>query len=216
MVLSWDKSLVDDANPVGDAYPYNYIYKIRSTCFETKSILGDQPFLLKSIELKYSASISDFRKFFFQCVSNSSWAHEAHLVIAAPITDDLLRKELQKLGNSFGVGVTTFNITEEAIDNLPPAQELLDKDQQGEYTINLDEFLSNINKDIIQEPQRRTRLDWTYIDDIKITLKDFRNLFDCWIGMCLHQRWVMPIDRCRPILNNPGYSELRNRYPYEE
>lgn len=56
-------------------------------------------------ELKIKLKMSNLTEYFFQAVSNSSWANEAWLV-AAVIDDDIdFIEELQRLNQAFGVGI---------------------------------------------------------------------------------------------------------------
>jgi len=65
-----------------------------------------------SFELKISLDFPTLREYFFQAVSNSSWAHEGYLV-AADISDDQeFRKELSRLSQSFGIGVIHLDVDE--------------------------------------------------------------------------------------------------------
>lgn len=67
---------------------------------------------LYSFEVKVSLDFLTLREFFFQAVSNSSWAHEAYLV-AVQIRDDLeFFAELTRLSQSFGIGVIQLDPTE--------------------------------------------------------------------------------------------------------
>jgi uncharacterized protein len=71
---------------------------------------------LYSFEVKISLDFPTLREFFFQAVSNSSWAHEGYLA-AVDIDDDPdFRAELTRLSQSFGIGVIQLN-TSEAVDS---------------------------------------------------------------------------------------------------
>jgi hypothetical protein len=79
---------------------------------EIRKATGDSPFNLISTELKINISLNDFRECFFQCVSNSKWANEAHLVIARKVDDAILARDLKKLGATHGVSIYSFNFDE--------------------------------------------------------------------------------------------------------
>jgi hypothetical protein len=67
---------------------------------------------LYSFEVKISLDFPTLREFFFQAVSNSSWAHEGYLV-AVDIDDDPdFRAELTRLSQSFGIGVIQLDTTD--------------------------------------------------------------------------------------------------------
>jgi hypothetical protein len=66
---------------------------------------------LYSFELKISLDFATLREYFFQAVSNSSWAHEGYLVAVNIDEDSDFRVELVRLSQSFGIGVIQLSIT---------------------------------------------------------------------------------------------------------
>ncbi len=73
---------------------------------------GALPARLYSFEVKISLDFPTLREYFFQAVSNSSWAHEGYLA-AVDIDDDPdFRAELTRLSQSFGIGVIQLNTSE--------------------------------------------------------------------------------------------------------
>ena len=62
-----------------------------------------------SFEMKKVVDISHLREYYFQAVSNSSWAHEGYLVALKIADDEDLRSELRRLNNAFGIGVIELN-----------------------------------------------------------------------------------------------------------
>ena len=73
-----------------------------------KSINRVDTFKLSSYELKKEINNdSDLKKAFFQAVSNSSWANYGYLV-AFEFSDSLL-EEMERLNQSFGIGVIELN-----------------------------------------------------------------------------------------------------------
>lgn len=67
-----------------------------------------------SFELKKDLTFSNLRQYYFQAVSNSSWAHEGYLVIGNLAEDSDLIDELRRLNNAFGIGLIKMNF--ESID----------------------------------------------------------------------------------------------------
>ena len=64
-----------------------------------------------SFEMKKAITISKVREYYFQAVSNSSWANEGYLVAAEIDEDDKdLLRELSLLNNLFGIGVIKLDI----------------------------------------------------------------------------------------------------------
>jgi len=64
---------------------------------------------LFAFEMKIQLNFSNLRQSFFQAVSNTSWAHEGYLVCLKLDEDRDFINELQRLSNSFGIGVIKLN-----------------------------------------------------------------------------------------------------------
>ncbi|WP_298707358.1 HTH domain-containing protein [Chitinophaga sp.] len=67
---------------------------------------------LFSFEIKIEITLSNLRQYFFQAVSNSSWANEAYLVVAKIEDDEALTDEIRRLNNAFGIGIIKLNPTD--------------------------------------------------------------------------------------------------------
>ncbi|BCX78607.1 HTH domain-containing protein [Campylobacter sp. 19-13652] len=73
------------------------------------------PVVLYSFELKKSVSLGELREYYFQAVSNSSWANEGYLVACEFDESDTELMELaSKLNASFGIGIISLDIDEPA------------------------------------------------------------------------------------------------------
>lgn len=72
-------------------------------------ILKVNPYKLYSFELKKELNFSNLREYYFQAVSNSSWAHEGYLVVLNLSDDTDLMDEIRRLNNAFGIGVIRLN-----------------------------------------------------------------------------------------------------------
>lgn len=155
---------------------------------EVKRSLGEQPFRIASVELKVELTLSNFREYFFQCVSNSKWAHLAHLVIATPVLDALLVQELRRLGGSYGVAVSAFPFTRAELAALPGASELLAMSEEAFEKLAADRSPTSIASGV-----HRSELDWDHIRDMRVQSPDFRNLFD-WIARCLRDSKAYTIE----------------------
>jgi len=75
-------------------------------------LLDNNSIRLFSFELKKSLTKSNYREAFFQAVSNSSWSHEGYLVAADITQDDDLLAELQRLSQSFGIGIIHLHLSD--------------------------------------------------------------------------------------------------------
>jgi hypothetical protein len=77
---------------------------------QLSSAVGNTSVKFISFELKRNLSLSNLREYFFQTVSNSSWANEAYIVAANISEDTDFHTELRRLSSSFGVGVIRLNV----------------------------------------------------------------------------------------------------------
>jgi hypothetical protein len=115
--------------------------------------LGSPAVKLISFELKRQVNLTTLREYFFQTVSNSSWANESYLV-AAEFSDNVdFRNELARLSNSFGIGVIYLDIEDpNSSEILFPARfrENLDWETINKLTMNSDfkRFLDRIKTDV--------------------------------------------------------------------
>ncbi len=64
---------------------------------------------LFSFELKINLNFTNLREYFFQAVSNSSWANEGYLVVLKLDEDPTLVDEIRRLNNAFGIGLIKLN-----------------------------------------------------------------------------------------------------------
>ena len=125
---------------------------------ELNRISGNNALRLYSFELKKSLNRSNYRESYFQSVSNSSWAHEGYLVTADLTEDEHLLSELERLNQSFGIGIIELKL--EDIDSsrvLFPAKSKANLDWE---TMNK---LAESNEDFRK-----------FIQDIKIDLESKR------------------------------------------
>lgn len=149
------------------------------TMLEVRQGLGEQPFRVISTELKIEVTPSTLREVFFQCVSNSKWAHSAQLAIATKVTDTAVTSELERLGASYGVSIISFDLTLDFIDALPDAVKL--------STISIEElegFLARIRQETISSARDRETLDWEHLKDLQSVHPDMKD-FLSWVAKCL-------------------------------
>ena len=108
---------------------------------------------LFSFELKKQVDRINYREYFFQAVSNSSWAHEGYLVTCAVQQQDDLLSELERLSASFGIGIIVLDLDD--IDSsavLYPAKskDYLDWETMNklcEQNIDFETFIDDIQRD---------------------------------------------------------------------
>ncbi len=136
---------------VGVYFPFKDYNK---TTVDLQKALNVNSIKLFSFEMKKELNYSHLREYYFQAVSNSSWANEGYLVALKIDEDSDFRNEIQRLSNSFGIGIIQLNA--ENIDEseiICPAQyhEILDwdtLDRLAEDSPDFHEFISDIKEDI--------------------------------------------------------------------
>ncbi|HYG63071.1 MAG TPA: hypothetical protein VEL74_10855 [Thermoanaerobaculia bacterium] len=171
VVLRWEVGEVSDAG-----------FRLAREVLEVKKSLGEQPFKLISSELKVELAIGSFREAFFQCVSNSKWAHSAQLAVAAKINDESLAEELRRLGTSYDVSVVSYGLEPEYLDSLPPADKIL-KMQTGDF----EAIAANVAVTRVATGRDRETLDWEHLRDLRAQSEEFSNLFR-WTAYCLEKK----------------------------
>lgn len=103
-----------------------------------------------SFEMKREITLGNCKEYYFQAVSNSSWANEGYLVaLRIDEENDLLMRELKRLNNSFGIGVIKLNPEE------------------------IDE-----SKILFSSKKSKEELDWETIDNLLKNNKDFKDFME--------------------------------------
>lgn len=92
-----------------------------------------------SFEMKREITASNVREYYFQAVSNSSWANEGYLV--APVINEKAIAKLARLNASFGIGVIKLNV-EDVYQS-----EILFPSRDNELDIGMIDELARINDD---------------------------------------------------------------------
>ena len=72
------------------------------------------PIKIYSFEIKKELKLYNLKEYYFQAVSNSSWAHEGYLVALDIENDNELLEAIIRLNTSFGIGVISLNSCEPA------------------------------------------------------------------------------------------------------
>jgi hypothetical protein len=160
---------------------------------EVKRSLGEQPFRLSSVELKVELSLANFREHFFQCVSNSKWAHVAQLAVATAVSDSLLAQELRRLGASYGVTIMHFGLTRDRLDSLPDADKILSMSEDE-----FEKLAPEAQPTALATGAARGDLDWDHIRDMRAQSADFRELFG-WVARCLSDARAYSIENYRQL-----------------
>lgn len=144
-----------------------------------KQRLGLPPFRLHAARLRIVPSLQTYREDFFQTLSASAWAQGGELIYAAPIVDEALGDGLRRLNALYGVGVTSFGLTAEALDDLPRPANILNAHPRETEAI-----LDRLEVTRIAAPHPRSHLDWTALDSLRTESSEMQRLLG-WLDRCM-------------------------------
>ena len=120
--------------------------------------------------MKKEITFGNLREYYFQAVSNSSWAHEGYLV--ALKVEEELHEELRRLNNAFGIGIIRLdpiNISQSEILFASKERNNLDWDtieRLAEENEDFRTFISDVAVDTTDNDKRlRGEYDAFFLDD---------------------------------------------------
>lgn len=138
--------------------------------------------ILYSFELKKSITIDTLREYYFQAVSNSSWANEGYLVTAYLDEDNFeLISEIKRLVGAFGIGIIKLDIInpKNSIIMFPAKRkDIVDGETMNKlYTINPDyqSYIQVVAKSL--QINQVIAVEWDNLkdyDDIKNKINNFK------------------------------------------
>ncbi len=153
-----------------------------------KQHLGIPPFRIHGVRLRVQASLATYREDFFQTLSACSWAHGGELIYARAIEDEALADGLRKLSNQYGIGVTSFGLSESILDELPRPAHI--KSAQGRET---EAILSKLEVNRIGNGQLRDQIDWPELKALRAKSEEVRKLL-VWLQECLKKGRAQAFD----------------------
>jgi hypothetical protein len=152
------------------------------TMLSFKQRLGISPFRLHAARLRIQPSLQTYREDFFQTLAVSMWAQGGELVYAAPIEDEALADSLRRLSATFGVGVTSFGLTADALDELPSPPNILNAHPRETEAI-----MAKLDFNRIAAPQSRPQLDWAALSSMRNESEEAEKLVR-WLTRCIDGR----------------------------
>lgn len=152
------------------------------TMLAFKQRLGIPPFRLHAARLRIQPSLQTYREDFYQTLAVSMWAQGGELVYAAPIEDEALADSLRRLSASFGVGVTSFGLTADALDELPRPANILNAHPRETEAI-----MGKLDINRIAAPRSRPQLDWAALSSMRNESEEAENLVK-WLTRCIDER----------------------------
>jgi len=151
-----------------------------------KQTLGLPPYKLTSVRMRLTAGTNTFREDLFQAMSASMWANGGELFFANAIEDEYLADQIRFLASHIGIGVTTFGLTPENLDDLPhPSQIINAMDRETEA------LLSRVKIERISPVKNRTHCGWEVLENLRHDHSEM-NQFLAWLGGSLESGMVRP------------------------
>ena len=114
--------------------------------------------------------------------SVSRWTQGGELIYAAPIEDEALADSLRKLSATFGVGVTSFGLTPDALDELSRPENILNAHPRETEAI-----MGKLDINRIAAPKSRPQLDWSELTSLRNESEDAEKLV-LWLTRCIDGR----------------------------
>jgi hypothetical protein len=152
------------------------------TMLSFKQRLGIAPFRLHAARLRIQPSLQTYREDFFQTLAVSMWSQGGELIYAAPIEDEALADSLRRLSAAFGVGVTSFGLTEEVLEDLPRPANILNAHPRETEAI-----MAKLDINRIAAPRSRPHLDWAALSSMRNESEEAEKLV-LWLTRCIDGR----------------------------
>jgi len=157
-----------------------------SAMLDLKQRLGITPFRLVSARLRIQPSLETYREDFHQTLAVSSWAQGGELIYAAPIEDEALAEGLRRLSATFGVGIISFGLTPDALDDLPRPANILNAHPRETEAI-----MAKLDINRIAAPRCRPHLDWLELTSLRNESLETEKLIQ-WLTRCIDERRAEP------------------------
>ncbi len=151
-----------------------------------KSQLGLPPFRLHAARLRILPSHHSFREDFFQTLSASVWAQGGELIYAAPIEDEALAEAIRRLSTAFGIGVTTFGLTAEILDDLPRPAHILNA-----HPRETEALMERLDVTRVAAAASRPHIDWAALEAIRGDSVDVDHLL-AWLSESAEVGRILP------------------------
>lgn len=149
---------------------------------------GLPPYTLRAVRLRTYCTVESLREDFFQALSAAMWAQSGQLYYACAIEDEALLENIRLLSGEFGVGVTTFGLSLETIDDLPSTAHLLNANVRETEAL-----MDKLKVSVISNPTQKDQVNWTSLSQIRHDSPEMLRLFR-WINLCLKNGRVIPVD----------------------
>jgi len=153
-----------------------------------KSQLGLPSFRLHAVRLRINPAHHSYREDFFQTLSSSVWAQGGELFYAAPIEDEALAESVRKLSTVFGVGVTTFGLTAEILDELPRPANIINA-----HPRETEALMEKLDVTRVAAAKSKPHIDWAGLEAIRGDSAEVDKLIK-WLSESAEIGRIMPYE----------------------
>jgi hypothetical protein len=148
--------------------------------------MGESPLRITAVKLRLSLDHATVLEDLYQCLSASQWANVGELIVAAPIDDPALAEEVGRFAARHGIGVISFGLLEDVLDDLPESA-VIENMGEREFVSLLGHFLA-IRR--YAAPATTGEYDWQHIVGNAAVNPDFAR-FEGWISRCLLEERII-------------------------
>ena len=152
-----------------------------SPLFQLKSQLGIPPFRLSTLRLRILPTHRSFREDFFQALSASSWSQGGELFYASAIEDEALAESFRKLNALYGIGITTFGLSADGLDELPRPANILNA-----HPRETEALMERLDITKVAAPKFRSHIDWEGLNSIRSDSGEMNDLLE-WLENSIKQ-----------------------------
>ncbi len=171
IITDWDFETDQDGAP-----------RLDETMLNLKRHLGVSTVDLTAAQLRLGITLESCDADFFQALSATRWSNHGEILIAEKVSDEALVESLRHLGHQYGIGVTSFGLELDLLDELPLPEEI--------RRMNAAEFESLqtlLKVQRISVGSRRSHLDWQHMAALKSKHESVSRMLT-WLNGCLENR----------------------------
>lgn len=104
------------------------------------------------------------------------------MIYAAPIEDEALADSLRRLSARYGLGVVSFGLTPESLDDLPRPANILNA-----HPKETDAIMAKLDINRIAAPKTSSHFDWTELSAMCNESEEASKLMK-WLNRCIDER----------------------------
>jgi hypothetical protein len=171
VITDWDFDADNDDAP-----------RLDETMLNLKRHLGVSTVELTAAQLKLSITLDSCNEDFFKTLSATRWSNKGEILIAERVSDEALVETLRTLGHQHGVGITSFGLDLDLLDELP-----LPDDIRRMSAAEFESLQTLLKPQRISIASHRSHLDWQHLSTLKKKHECLSRMLR-WLNGCLENR----------------------------